>query len=126
MKCIVIDTSAWYEFFKGNEKIQEIIKNADKRKTPASVLAELTRTLLHNGINEDEVKNNIKKIQNNSIILNLDANNAFNAGKIGVRQNLAYADGIHYSFVDKDEEFLTLDSDFKDKPNVTYIPKTNH
>lgn len=81
---IVMDSYAWIELFLGSEKgkkVIEIISSADEVITPDLVLAEIGRKYIKEGANEKEVKNRLKFIEENSIVVCLDADISIEGGK---------------------------------------------
>jgi predicted nucleic acid-binding protein len=81
---IVMDSYAWIELFLGSEKgkkVIEIISSADEVITPDLVLAEIGRKYIREGANEEEVKNRLKFIEENSIVACLDADISIEGGK---------------------------------------------
>jgi predicted nucleic acid-binding protein len=81
---IVMDSYAWIELFLGSEKgkkVIEIVSSADEVITPDLVLAEIGRKYIKEGANEKEVKNRLKFIEENSIVVCLDADISIEGGK---------------------------------------------
>jgi predicted nucleic acid-binding protein len=81
---IVMDSYAWIELFLGSEKgkkVIEIVSSADEVITPDLVLAEIGRKYIREGANEKEVKNRLKFIEENSIVVCLDADISIEGGK---------------------------------------------
>jgi predicted nucleic acid-binding protein len=79
-----MDSYAWIELFLGSEKgkkVIEIISSADEVITPDLVLAEIGRKYIREGANEKEVKNRLKFIEENSIVVCLDADISIEGGK---------------------------------------------
>jgi predicted nucleic acid-binding protein len=79
-----MDSYAWIELFLGSEKgkkVVEIVSSADEVITPDLVLAEIGRKYIREGANEKEVKNRLKFIEENSIVVCLDADISIEGGK---------------------------------------------
>jgi predicted nucleic acid-binding protein len=79
-----MDSYAWIELFLGSEKgkkVIEIVSSADEVITPDLVLAEIGRKYIREGANEKEVKNRLKFIEENSIVVCLDADISIEGGK---------------------------------------------
>ena len=70
-----MDSYAWIEFFIGSdkgEKVLEILSSADEVITPDLVLAELARKYIREGVDENTVRDRLKFIEENSIIVCID------------------------------------------------------
>ncbi|QIW24417.1 type II toxin-antitoxin system VapC family toxin [Sulfolobus sp. S-194] len=70
-----MDSYAWIEFFIGSkkgEKVLEILSSADEVITPALVLAELARKYIREGVDENTLKDRLKFVEENSIIICID------------------------------------------------------
>ena len=81
---IVIDSYAWIEHFIGSEKglrIDEILKEADEVHTPDTVLAEVARKYVREGVESKLVDQRLEEIVEASNIICLDAKLAASAAK---------------------------------------------
>ena len=78
----MIDSYAWIEHFIGSEKgrkVDEIIANADEVYTPDTVLAEIARKYLREGIDLQTIEQRLNKVVEASNIICIDAKIAENA-----------------------------------------------
>ena len=116
----MVDTSAWVEFFEGNNEFQ-LLTTGVRLKTPLLVLGELLRVLSREGWFEAEIAAVIEKVKANSIIMHLDEGQVINAGSLSLKKKFSYIDALHYVFASDNEFFLTTDSWFKDVKNVKYV-----
>jgi predicted nucleic acid-binding protein len=72
----VIDSYAWIEHFIGSEKgrkVDEILANADDVYTPDTVLAEIARKYLREGIDLQTIDQRLNKVVEASNIICIDA-----------------------------------------------------
>jgi predicted nucleic acid-binding protein len=79
---IVIDAYAWIELFLGSEKgrkIKEIMEDADDIYTPGTVLAEIARKYLREGVDEKSVSSRLETITAASNIAHIDSELALEA-----------------------------------------------
>ncbi|MCL5949481.1 MAG: PIN domain-containing protein [Candidatus Bathyarchaeota archaeon] len=81
---IVIDSYAWIELFMGSAKggkIKEILENADEIYTPDTVLAEIARKYVREGIEQRIVNTRLEQIVAASNITYLDAKLSLQSAK---------------------------------------------
>jgi predicted nucleic acid-binding protein len=81
---IVIDAYAWIEFFIGSEKgrrVKDIIEDADEVYTPGTVLAEIARKYLREGIDNKTVDVRLETISAASNIVHIDPKLASEAAR---------------------------------------------
>jgi predicted nucleic acid-binding protein len=81
---IVIDSYAWIELFIGSakgRKVKEIIENADEVYTPGTVLAEIARKYIREGVEEKIVNIRLEQIIGASNITCLDTKLALESAK---------------------------------------------
>lgn len=81
---IVIDAYAWIEHFAGSvkgRKVKEIIENADDVYTPDTVLAEIARKYIREGVEEEVVDLRLQEIANASNIVHVDTKLALEAAR---------------------------------------------
>jgi predicted nucleic acid-binding protein len=81
---IVIDAYAWIELFLGSEKgrkAKEIIEDADEVYTPDTVLAEIARKYLREGVDEKNIDARLETIVAASNIAHIDAKLAIEAAR---------------------------------------------
>ncbi len=73
---IVIDSYAWIEHFLGSEKgrnIDEIVESADEVYTPDTVLAEVARKYIREGVEQRIIDAHLEEITEASTVVCLDA-----------------------------------------------------
>jgi predicted nucleic acid-binding protein len=81
---IVIDSYAWIEQFTGSangNKVKEVLESADELYTPDTVLAEIARKYIREGVEDDIVNTRLEQITANSNITYLDSKLAFESAK---------------------------------------------
>ena len=81
---IVIDSYAWIEQFTGSlagKKVKEVLENADELITPDTVLAEIARKYIREGIESSIVNRRLEQITANSLIVCLDSKLALESAK---------------------------------------------
>jgi predicted nucleic acid-binding protein len=81
---IVIDSYAWIELFIGSakgHKVKEILESADEVYTPDTVLAEIARKYIREGIEDKIVNARLEQIVGASNITYLDAKLALESAK---------------------------------------------
>ena len=123
---ILLDSSAWVEFFIKSEKGQAVKKyiGIEECYTSIVTLAEISNWAMRENLNG---KNLIKFIINSSKILDLNFEISFLAGEInfkrkkivknwGMVDSIILATSLYY-----DLKILTKDSDFKDLENVEIL-----
>jgi predicted nucleic acid-binding protein len=80
----VIDAYAWIELFIGSEKgrdVKELMENADEIYTPGTVLAEIARKYIEEGVDEETVNARLEVIVSTSNITHIDAGIALEASR---------------------------------------------
>jgi predicted nucleic acid-binding protein len=80
----VIDAYAWIELFIGSKQgleIKETLEKAEEIYTPGTVLAEIARKYIREGVDEKTVDARLQLIASSSIITNLDVDIALEAAK---------------------------------------------
>ena len=123
---ILVDSSGWIDFFTdgGNaakygsylEKLSEIV-------TPTIVLYEVYK-LVKRERTEEEALLAAAQIQKTRIVP-LSDSLALAAADVSLEFRLAMADSIVYATARaEDAELVTSDSDLRDLPGVTFLPKT--
>jgi len=81
---IVVDTYAWIEIFIGSKKglkAKDYIQKATEVYTPDTVLAEIARKYLREGMNQDDIKDRLRIITEASDIKPIDTEVALEAAK---------------------------------------------
>jgi predicted nucleic acid-binding protein len=81
---IVVDTYAWIELFIGSvkgEKVKEVLVNADIIYTPDTVLAEIARKYLREGMGESVIIERLKLIVKCSQVVNVNFEIAMESAK---------------------------------------------
>jgi predicted nucleic acid-binding protein len=81
---IVIDAYAWIELFIGSGKgleVKKLMENADEIYTPGTVLAEIARKYVREGIDEKTIDARLEVIASASNITHIDAGIALEASR---------------------------------------------
>ncbi len=81
---IVIDSYAWIELFIGSAKgtkIKELLEEAEEIYTPGTVLAEIARKYVRDGIDEKTVDERLQLICSSSNITPIDAETAIESAR---------------------------------------------
>ena len=82
MDKIVIDAYAWIEFFIGSEKgfeVKELLEDAEDIYTPGTVLAEIARKYIREGVDNKTVNTRLNVIASASNVAQLDVGIAMEA-----------------------------------------------
>lgn len=122
---ILIDTSAWMEYFVGTEQ-GKILENyfSESIITPTIVLAELSIRAVKKGWNFEE---NLNFIKSKSIIVELNEQIIITIGKIylaqrKIKSGFGICDAIVYSTaLFEKAEVLTKDNDFEGLKNIIFL-----
>ena len=121
----VVDSSAWLEFFSGGQnagKFAVPIKETEKLIVPTICIYEISKVILRES-DEDHLLQALSAIQKGQIVT-LTPSISTAAAKLSLKYKLPMADSIiyttalHYNAV-----VWTQDVDFKNLPNVNFIPK---
>ena len=123
---MLLDTSAWVEFFIGSVKGKRVKEVLDKDDCYTSIvsLAEVANWALKENIEVLSLVNTIKQLSN---IIGLDEDITVLAGKLnferkkvnkkwGMLDSFIFASGSIYEL-----KILTKDNDFRDLPNVEML-----
>lgn len=123
---MLLDTSAWVEFFIGSAKGRRVKEVLDKDDCYTSIvsLAEVANWALREDRDALSLVNNIKQLSN---LMELDEDIAILAGKLnferkkinkkwGLLDSFVLASGAIYGL-----KILTKDNDFKDVPDVEML-----
>jgi toxin FitB len=120
---IVMDSSVWVEFYKGNTAIRKLVIDHLRNRAvvvPSICLYEVSLAV-ERRIGEDMVKVAVANMQE-QIVDDLTASRATAAAQIRNERKLAMADSIVYaSTLAHGATLLTQDRDFEGLPNVRYI-----
>jgi predicted nucleic acid-binding protein len=125
---LVIDTSAWIEFFRASQKGGEVknqITMHNEILTPTIVLAEMRHSYVRDGLSDDDFRQDLMLIKKLSVIVDLDEETAIAAGykraTIGVR-GISYQDCILIETAEKFSfKVISTDPHFKNIPNALYL-----
>lgn len=120
MKSYIVDTYAWISYFEGDERFRGEIEE-NELYTPSVVLAEISRITARKKVPEEKRLRVLGFIKTRSLILNLDEEQAIQAGETAEREGLYLIDGIIYSYVTEHAYLLTGDRHFKGKPFVKFV-----
>lgn len=132
---IVIDTYAWIEHYLGSEKgrkVDEILESADEVYTPDTVLAEIARKYIREGVEDKIVNARLEEIVEASNIICLDAKLAATAAKCclemeaNARKSKIGRPGLFDAIVlavgkSLKSKIVTGDHHFKDLPETIWI-----
>ncbi|HAP43802.1 MAG: twitching motility protein PilT [Spirochaetes bacterium GWD1_61_31] len=121
----IIDSSCWLEFFAGSKvgkEIASIIGDLENLVVPAIVLYEVFKKLLVE-VDEDKAIMAIAHMKLGKVV-EIDADLAITAAKVGKDYKLAMADSLIYATSLKyDCTLWTQDRHFKDLLRVKYYEK---
>jgi len=132
---IVIDTYAWIEHYLGSEKgrkVDEILESADEVYTPDTVLAEIARKYIREGVEDKIVNARLEEIVEASNIICLDAKLAATAAKCclemetNARKSKLRLPSLFDAIVlavgrSLKSKIMTGDQHFKDLPEAVWI-----
>ncbi len=82
---IVIDSFAWIEIFRGSQKGRQAfssVEEADLVSTPETVLAEVARKYLREGVKENVVRSRLRTITQSSEVSQIDEQCAVESGRV--------------------------------------------
>jgi predicted nucleic acid-binding protein len=132
---IVVDSFAWIELFLGSVmggKVNELVNDSEEAYTPDTVLAELARKYLREGVSEKLVRERLTVVQGASHVLTITSDLAIHASR--AFQDLAELakkrkqrspglfDGLVLGAARlKDAKVVTADPHFKDLPETIWI-----
>lgn len=124
---MLLDTSAWIEFFQGTEKGREVKESLkEENYTNIVTFAEMINWCLRNGL-ESKISSYIEGIKKGSEILDLDETIMTLAGRLNYERKKAVKNwGMLDSFILATSllynlKILTKDLHFKDLPNVEML-----
>ncbi len=125
---VLLDTSAWIEFFQGTEKSRKVETALKSEEVFTSIItfAEIVNWCLKNNV-QDKMKAYIQGIKNSSTILEVNEPITIIAGKLnyerkktvknwGMIDSIIVATAQIYSL-----RILTKDSQFNDLPNAEIL-----
>jgi predicted nucleic acid-binding protein len=125
---MLLDSSAWVEFFQGAEKWETVgnILKTEENFTSAATFAELTEWCLRNN-RQDMIKDYINAVKNASRIIDLEENIIIAAGRLnyerkkttknwGMMDSFILATSLIYNL-----KILTKDSHFRDLENAEML-----
>ena len=120
----VIDSSGWIHYFLNGPAVAryaKVIQKLGRIVTPAIVVYEVYKTIKHSS-NESLASDAVEALQH-TMIIPLDSHLACSAADISLDCRLSMADSIVYATARKyDIPLYTSDADFKNLPNIKYIP----
>ena len=121
----VVDTSGWLEYFEGGQNAKKFfvpIKETKELIVPTICIYEISKIILRES-DENHLIQALAAIQKGKIV-DLTPSLSTAAAKISLKYKLPMADSIIYKTAKQFNATLwTQDIDFKDLPNVNYIPK---
>lgn len=116
-----LDSSTWLEFLI-NSANKEIVESDAALFISALSIFEIKRKLIKKGYEELDIIEILDFIKKRSIIINVDKEIAEKAVELAIKHDLATIDSIIYaSALINNSEFITLDYDFRNLPNVLVI-----
>ena len=121
----VVDTSGWLEYFEGGLNARKFfvpIKKTKELIVPTICIYEISKIILRES-DENHLLQALAAIQKATIV-DLTPSLSTAAAKISLKYKLPMADSIIYATAKQfNATVWTQDIDFKDLPNVNYIPK---
>ncbi len=121
----VVDTSGWLEYFEGGRNSKEFaapIKKTDKLIVPTICIYEISKIILRES-DENHLLQALAAIQKGRVVA-LTPLISTAAAKMSLKYKLPMADSIIYTTAQQfNAAVWTQDIDFKDLPNVNYLPK---
>ena len=122
---LVIDTSAWIEWFAASPAGQTVashLPDRPSRLVPTIVQLELAKWLARERY--EHAANEVIALTHLCNIVPLSTKIAIAAAKACHTHNLATADAVIFATARTyDADLLTCDRDFEDLPGVIYVPK---
>lgn len=123
---IIVDSCGWLEWFSDGDHADtfgEYLSKTDNLLVPVIVIYEVYKVLKRE-VGEEKALLAVAYMKRQQIV-NLDDTLALAAADISLKDKLAMADAIILATSRVYEcTIVTADSDLKNQPNVTYIPKT--
>ena len=121
----VVDSSGWLEYFTAGKNaavFEPIIFDQENVVTPTlSIFEVFKKTLKERGEN---AALQVAAAMQQTNVIDLDSPIALEAASLSLKHKLPAADSIILATARKHNATLwTQDSDFKDLPNIKYIPK---
>lgn len=121
----VVDTSGWLEYFEGGQNARKFfvpIKKTKELIVPTICIYEISKIILRES-DENHLLQALAAIQKAKIV-DLTPSLSTAAAKVSLKYKLPMADSIIYTTAKQfNATVWTQDIDFKDLPNVNYIPK---
>jgi predicted nucleic acid-binding protein len=132
---IVVDSYAWVELFLGSSmgsKVKDLVESAEEAYTPDSVLAEIARKYLREGVSEKLVRERLTAVQGASHLLTIGSDLAVYASRAyqdlveRAKKRRLRSPGLFDGLVLgaarlKDAKVVTADPHFKDLPETIWI-----
>lgn len=121
----VVDTSGWLEFFEGGKNAREFstpIKRIEELVVPTICIYEISKVILRES-DESHLLQALAAIQRGKVV-DLTSSISTAAANVSIKYKLPMADSIIYTTaVQYEATVWTQDIDFKNLPNVNYLPK---
>ena len=122
----VVDSSGWLEYFADGpnaDKFSIPLQDSSSLIVPVITIYEVFKVILRES-QENQALQAVAAMQKGKIV-NLTTSIAMNASKLSLQYHLPMADSIILATANTyDSKIWTQDSDFKDIPNVEFIPKS--
>jgi len=122
---IIVDSCGWLEWFSDGKlagEYEQYLADQENLLIPAIILFEVYKILKREAGEEKALL--ATAYMRNSPVIPLDETLAMAAADIALKEKLAMADAIIVAAARvADCTIITSDSDLKDQPGVTYIPR---
>ncbi len=122
----VVDTSGWLEYFAGGKnakKFREPVCKTDELVVPTFCIYEISKVILRER-DESHLLQALAALQKGRVV-ELTSTLATAAAKVSLEFGIPMADSVIYATAQSfNATVWTQDADFKDLPDVIYVPKT--
>lgn len=122
---VFLDSSAWLGYFLGNIFQTKTVIDSDKTIIFTSIISlhEIYKRLKKLDKTDQEIKNVISFMENNSVIVNISKETAISAANNCEKYGLHTVDSLIYSSaMSLNLDFLTADNDFRNLQSVKILP----
>lgn len=121
----VVDSSAWLAYFADEptaEQFADAIEHTTRLVVPSVCLTEVFKVVARQRGEGDALQ--VMAIMQQGVVVDLDAALALSAAAVSLEHRLPLADSIVYATAKQVGGVVwTQDDDFKDLPDVQYVPK---
>lgn len=119
---LVLDTWAWVEYWKGNDKVRDYVEGAETKITSMITIAELERFY---GVDKHRMDLMIAKIRSRSLLVPVDLDIARAAGSVrrsmkdgGIADAIIYATALRHR-----AKVVTGDPHFREMVDVIFVER---